>query len=201
MILPPPPAPQIRNPQSSRFAPSAYLESFQLLTVPERAGILSGSVRRKNSRPTAEAPGALSEHLAATGFRFTQQRQGVYDVLLGKRDHPTAEEVFLRSKRAMPDISMATVYNCLDALVKSGLVRQVTVERGAARFCPNMHEHWHFHCTRCGGVFDMDLPDNACGAFLLPRGFKIDQFEIAAHGMCPACSARRRKQPSKSLDS
>jgi len=143
--------------------------------------------------PSTATPNQLSEQLAATGFRSTQQRQRVYDVLMEKRDHPTAEEVFLRAKQAMPDISMATVYNCLDALVKTGVVRQVKIERGAARFCPNMHEHWHFHCTGCGGVFDMDQPDNACDAFPLPKGFKIDQFEIAAHGLCPACSSARNK--------
>ena len=44
---------------------------------------------------------------------------------------------------------MATVYNCLDALVKCGLARQVTLERGAARFCPNMREHGHFYCDSC----------------------------------------------------
>jgi Fe2+ or Zn2+ uptake regulation protein len=137
--------------------------------------------------------GRLGEQLAATGFRFTQQRQRVYDVLLDKRDHPTAEEVFLRAKQAMPDISMATVYNCLDALVKSGVVRQVKVERGAARFCPNMREHWHFHCTECGGVFDVDLPDDVGDNLPLPKGFKVDQFEIAAHGVCSECSAGRNK--------
>ena len=63
----------------------------------------------------------LTEQLGATGLRLTPQRQQVYDVLLQKRDHPTAEEVFIRAKKAMPEISHATVYNCLDALVKSGL--------------------------------------------------------------------------------
>jgi len=142
---------------------------------------------------TTEAQRQLTEQLAATGFRSTQQRQRVYDVLLGKKDHPTAEEVFLRAKEAMPEISMATVYNCLDALVKTGVVRQVKVERGAGRYCPNMHEHWHFHCKQCGGVFDVDLPEKACDALPLPRGFQIDHFEIAAHGVCPACSTRRKK--------
>jgi Fe2+ or Zn2+ uptake regulation protein len=140
-----------------------------------------------------EAQRQLSEQLAATGFRFTQQRQQVYDVLLEKRDHPTAEDVFLRVKRAMPDISMATVYNCLDALVQAGVARQVKVERGAARLCPNMHEHWHFHCATCGGVFDIDLPEAAGAALPVPKGFKIDRFEIAAHGMCPDCGARSKK--------
>src|SRR5689334_20565022 len=100
----------------------------------------------------------LSERLSTSGFRFTPQREHVYTVLLQKRDHPTAEEVFMRSKRTMPDISMATVYNCLDALVRCGLVRQVTVERGAARFCPNMQEHCHFYCDICQSVFDISLP-------------------------------------------
>src|SRR5579859_7046756 len=83
----------------------------------------------------------LNERLTRRGFRFTPQREHVYSVLVRKRDHPTAEEVFIRAKREIPEISMATVYNCLDALVKCGLVRHVTVQRGAARFCPNMREH------------------------------------------------------------
>ena len=104
--------------------------------------------------------GELNERLTTGGFRFTPQRQHVYDVLLQKRDHPTAEEVFIRAKKAMPEISMATVYNCLDALVKCGLVRQVQLDRGATRFCPNMHEHCHFFCDSCDTVFDVDLPAN-----------------------------------------
>ena len=42
----------------------------------------------------------LTEQLGATGLRLTPQRQQVYDVLLHKRDHPTAEEVFIRAKKA-----------------------------------------------------------------------------------------------------
>jgi Fur family peroxide stress response transcriptional regulator len=126
----------------------------------------------------------LTERLSTGGFRFTPQRQQVYDVLLQKRDHPTADEVFIRAKKQMPEISHATVYNCLDALVKSGLARQVTLDRGATRFCPNMHEHGHFYCDSCGTVFDVDLPAQA---MKLPKGFKAGHFDIAIHGVCPDC--------------
>ena len=85
-----------------------------------------GSVEKKMSR--------INERLATSGLRLTPQREHVYNVLLGERDHPTAEQVFLRAKKDMPDISMATVYNCLDALVTSGLVKQVNLDRGATRF-------------------------------------------------------------------
>jgi len=130
---------------------------------------------------------SLSEKLTTGGLRFTPQRRHVYDVLLHKRDHPTAEEVFIRAKQTMPEISMATVYNCLDTLVKCGLARQVTVDRGATRFCPNMREHCHFHCDRCENVFDIDLPADGSAGIDLPKGFKPARFEIAIHGTCPRC--------------
>src|SRR5262249_36228267 len=123
-------------------------------------------------------------------------REHVYDVLLRKRDHPTAEEVFLRAKSDLPEISMATVYNCLDALVKCGLVRQVTVERGAARVCPDMGEHCHFYCDQCESVFDIDLPP--VPGLALPRGFEAQRYDIAIHGRCPACSNHAGSVPAGS---
>lgn len=138
--------------------------------------------------------GGLSERLRAGGLRFTPQRQHVYEVLLQTRDHPTAEAVFIRAKRGMPDISMATVYNCLDALVRSGLARQVTVDRGAARFCPNMREHCHFYCDACEQVFDIELPDHGPEGIVLPDGFKAARYEIAIHGVCPKCAAESNER-------
>jgi Fe2+ or Zn2+ uptake regulation protein len=135
---------------------------------------------------------AFSERLNTSGFRFTPQRQQVYDVLLHKRDHPTAEEVFIRAKRAMPEISYATVYNCLDALVQCGLVRQVQLQRGATRFCPNMEEHCHYYCDECGTVFDVPLHADST-VVPRPKGFKIDHYDIAVHGTCAGCTDKRKK--------
>ncbi len=139
-----------------------------------------------DSSGTIECESGLDERLAQRGLRFTPQRKHVYAVLLQERDHPTAEQVFIRAKREMPEISMATVYNCLDALVKCGLVRQVTLERGAARFCPNMREHCHFYCDTCDSVFDVELP--AQPGIGVPTGFKAERVDIAIHGRCPACA-------------
>lgn len=134
----------------------------------------------------------LNERLATNGLRFTPQRRCVYDVLTGKRDHPTADEVFMRAKRTMPEISHATVYNCLDALVQSGLVRQVTLERGATRFCPNMEEHAHYYCAACGEVFDVMMSADT-SSMPGPKGFQVDRYEIAVHGICASCASRAKK--------
>jgi Fur family peroxide stress response transcriptional regulator len=150
-----------------------------------------------NRKPTSAPDRRLNERLADLGFRFTPQRERVYSVLLQKRDHPTAEEVFIRAKQELPEISMATVYNCLDALVKCGVVRQVMLDRGAARFCPNMREHSHFICDSCAGVFDVELPETGVGP--LPKGFRAERYDVSIHGRCPACAAgspQRNREPA-----
>ncbi|HUS35016.1 MAG TPA: transcriptional repressor, partial [Verrucomicrobiae bacterium] len=47
---------------------------------------------------------------------MTRQRQQVFDVVAESHDHPTAEQIFERAKNANPEISFATVYNCLSVL-------------------------------------------------------------------------------------
>ena len=140
-----------------------------------------------NQHETGEA--GINKRVATSGFRFTPQRQHVYNVVMQQRDHPTVEDVFMRSKDHMPEISMATVYNCLDALVKCGLVRQVNLERSATRYCPNMQEHSHFHCEECGGIFDIECDSQACGTSMLkiPAGFSVKQIDIMVRGICLRC--------------
>ena len=143
----------------------------------------------KNSSKTDQI--SLNERLAARGFRFTSQREHVYHVLMQERNHPTAEQVFMRAKKGMPEISMATVYNCLDTLVKSGLAREVNVDPGAMRYCPNMTDHCHFYCDACGGVYDIDFAMDASSAGVaLPKGFEASNFELSIHGACPKCARK-----------
>ena len=133
----------------------------------------------------------LNQSLATSGLRFTRQRQHIYDVLLQERDHPTAEEVCIRAKRIMPEISLATVYNCLETLEKCGLVRQVNLERTASRYCPNMEEHCHFYCDHCARVYDIDLEfDRRATKLSVPKGFHATAYEVSIRGTCPKCSGK-----------
>ena len=144
-------------------------------------------MRKKNlSKDYFYASGkSLNKRLAENGLRATSQRQHVYEVLLGQRDHPSAEEVFMRAKQSKPEISMATVYNSLDALVKCGVVRHVNVDRGATLFCSNMSEHAHFCCDDCGKVFDVKLKNSPQVPEVdVPSEFQVRKIDIALHGRC-----------------
>ncbi|MBI5773994.1 MAG: transcriptional repressor [Verrucomicrobia bacterium] len=147
----------------------------------------------KTASTQAPPENNLNERLAHSGLRVTPQRQQVHEVLREKMDHPTADQVFMRAKGKMPEISMATVYNCLDALVQCGLVREVTLDRGATRYCPNMQDHSHFYCDECGSVYDIlqtISPEDA--GIKLPRGFRLKLIETNLHGHCPDCAAKAK---------
>ena len=127
---------------------------------------------------------SLSQRLADSGLRATPQRELVYNSLLKRRDHPTAEEVFARVKTEMPTISLATVYNCLETLVQCRLIRQVNRERSSTRYCPNLHPHAHFHDEKTGEIHDVDLPTPFLEQLkkLLPESFQPSAIEITFLG-------------------
>ena len=131
----------------------------------------------------------IAQQLVANGIRLTKQREEVFGILLQKRDHPTATEVFLRAKKHMPSISLATIYNCLEALVDCGLVKQVNLDRAPTRFCANLQEHSHFYCEGCGSISDVTL--SIYRTWDLPPGFVVMQADVSLRGICPKCSAQQ----------
>jgi Fur family transcriptional regulator, peroxide stress response regulator len=131
-----------------------------------------------------DSSGALAQRLSTSGLRSTPQREVIYSVLLRKRDHPTAEDVFARAKPEMPAISLATVYNCLETLVQCDLVRAVNFERGPTRYCPNLHPHAHFHDEQTGATHDIELPAGLLDQVksVLPSNFNAASVEIIFRG-------------------
>lgn len=137
--------------------------------------------------PSADSHPALSEKLGQSGLRATRQRELIYGILLERRDHPTAEEVFARAKRDMPSISLATVYNCLETLVQCNLVKPVNFEREPTRYCPNQREHAHFHDEATGHVVDVDLDARTLARLraVLPEGFEATSVHVTFRGRAP----------------
>lgn len=145
----------------------------------------------KSRAPRDSATPSPEETIHGAGLRMTEQRRAVYDALMTERDHPTAVDVFTRVRSRMPGISLATVYNCLETLTECGLVKTVNLDRGPARFCPNLEEHAHFHCEKCGTVLDLPLrtAQRPHDSWELPENLSITAHEVAFRGICPKCAA------------
>jgi len=125
--------------------------------------------------------------IANSGIRLTPQRRTVYEALMERRDHPTALEVFMRAKDRMPSISLATVYNCLEALTASRLIKHVNFDRAPSRYCPNPVPHGHFFCEECGAVFDIPLKQPLEETWEVPTHTIVAHTEITLRGICARC--------------
>jgi len=119
------------------------------------------------------------------GLRMTRQRREVLAVILRDRDHPTANDVFLRAQDRMPTISLATVYNCLEALVSHNIVRQVNLDRESSRYCPNLSDHCHFQDESSGKIHDVVFKEGVKLEDLLelPKGTEISHLDISLKGI------------------
>ena len=67
----------------------------------------------------------LRELFRAHGLRCTRQRERIYEALASSTSHPTAEELHLAVRDADGGLSLATVYNTLEAFTERGLCRRV----------------------------------------------------------------------------
>jgi len=91
--------------------------------------------------------------------RNTRQRGVILDILQETREHPTAEKIYQDARRVIPNISLGTVYRNLNFLQDQGLVREIRpCDGGSTRFDGVLDSHAHFHCTRCGALLDISLP-------------------------------------------
>ena len=93
------------------------------------------------------------------------------------------------------------VYNCLETMVGSGLVKAVHVDREPTRFCANLREHGHFHCTECGHVSDIEFSQTQEQGWRLPSGFLVTQHDVTLRGLCAHCGAATKASHSKTKPS
>lgn len=119
-----------------------------------------------------------------TGLRMTRQRREIYAMLLQEKDHPSANEIFLRAQERIPGLSLATVYNVLEALSSHNLVKQVNFEREPSRYCANQVEHGHFHDSKTGTIHDITFKKgiNPADFLDLPEGVEITSLELTLRG-------------------
>lgn len=82
----------------------------------------------------------------------------MFDYLRSVETHPTAEDVYRAVREQIPNISLATVYKALEALVESHLAAKLAYADGAARYDYRCDHHYHIRCLKTGQVRDLDVP-------------------------------------------
>lgn len=98
------------------------------------------------------------------GLRCTRQREHLYTALASVKSHPTAEELHQMVGPTLgAGLSLATVYNTLEAFTARGLCRRIPCPGGPCRYDAQMHDHVHV-TTPDGRLFD--VPEDLSRALL-----------------------------------
>jgi Fur family iron response transcriptional regulator len=118
--------------------------------------------------------------VARSGLRPTRQRIELAGVLFSNGcRHLTAEGLHAEAARAGVRVSLATVYNTLNAFIEAGLVRQVAVDGARVYFDTNVAGHHHFFDEDSGQL--EDIPADHVSVASLPQppdGAEITRVDV-----------------------
>ena len=124
-------------------------------------------------------------------IKYSRQREAIKSFLMTRKDHPTAETVYMNVRQTYPNISLGTVYRNLTLLSDMGEIQKLHLEDGIDHFDADIRPHNHFLCIECGTVLDIDyqLKEDLAVDQDANSGFagKITGHLIYFQGVCPSC--------------
>ena len=113
-------------------------------------------------------------------LRPTKQRILLANLILdGKNKHFTAETIQKEVSTKGHNISLATIYNCLNKFVNVGLLKQIDQQGEVTIFDTNISHHHHFLNQNTGELIDIEPDEITFSKFPeIPKGFQNDGVEV-----------------------
>lgn len=123
-------------------------------------------------------------------IKYSRQRQEIMNFLMTRKDHPTADVVYMNVRKQYPKISLGTVYRNLTLLADMGEIARLRVGDGVDHFDADTSKHYHFICSKCGKVMDlkMNIIDNLVDIAGMDFDGEIQGHVTYFYGICGDCS-------------
>lgn len=122
-------------------------------------------------------------------LKYSRQRESIKEYLYQSCEHPTADMVYMQVKQQYPNISLGTVYRNLNLLADLGEAIKITTAHGGDRFDGRTQPHYHFCCSSCGRVMDLDLEQLDYVNKEASKNFDgiIENHSMIFYGTCGEC--------------
>jgi len=128
----------------------------------------------------------IKDYLIEHGIRPVNKRVKIMNYLVSKRNHPTAEMIYLELVNEIAGLSKTTVYNTLNLFVQEGIARALHIECNELRYEADISQHGHFKCKECGEVFDFSFNQDLIQDLRL-KNFVLEEFQFSINGICSIC--------------
>ena len=129
-------------------------------------------------------------------LKYSRQRESIKEFLNSTTEHPTADMVYTHVRKDFPNISLGTVYRNLNLLADIGEATKITTSDGGDRFDGRTEPHYHFYCSECNRLFDLDIDTMDHINELAEKNFdgEIEKHNIVFYGKCGECLKHTAEQ-------
>jgi Fur family transcriptional regulator, ferric uptake regulator len=128
----------------------------------------------------------LEELCAEKGMRMTEQRRVIARTLQESDDHPDVEELYRRSSKVDPRISISTVYRTVKLFEDEGIIERHDFRDGRSRYetVPEEH-HDHMIDLNTGNVIEFNSPEIEALQERIARehGFRLVGHRLELYGI------------------
>lgn len=128
--------------------------------------------------------------------KYSHQREIIYNILSGVKSHPTAQWIYDKSRKSIPNLSLGTVYRNLTKLKEDNRIIGFSVDNGTEHFDADTSMHAHFCCSKCRNITDIALSDSTFEK--LENEVKnasdctVDGTRLLFYGVCEKCSCKNK---------
>lgn len=132
---------------------------------------------------------AMLQKLKLAKLKITPQRMAIFSELVNDSGHPTADAIYQKIKKKLPNISFDTVNRTLIAFAQNGVIKIAEGQGGAKRYDPKTDPHHHFHCVKCNRI--IDFTNKEYDVIKLPESItnkhQVLGQKIVLDGICQHC--------------